>query len=75
MDYVDKGITINSVSPSMTQTKFISDIPRLISENTATQHPLKRLADTVDVLPMIQFLLSDETRYITGQNILISGGK
>lgn len=73
-DYADKNITINAVSPSMTQTKFLQDIPKFITEQTAASHPLKRLAQVDDVVPMIQFLLSDDAGYITGQNILISGG-
>lgn len=74
VDFADKNVTINAVSPSMTQTKFLSAIPRFVAEKTADEHPLKRLATVEDIIPMIQFLLSDDAGYITGQNILISGG-
>ncbi len=73
-DYADKNITINAVSPSMTQTKFIQDVPKVVKKMAIADHPLKRLANVDDVVPMIQFLLSDDAKYITGQNILISGG-
>ncbi len=74
-DYSGKNITVNAVSPSMTQTKYLANIPNFIIEQNAINHPLKRLANVNDVVPMIQFFLSDDAGYITGQNVLISGGQ
>ena len=36
-------------------------------------HPLN-IGEVEDVVPMIAFLLSDNSRWITGQNIKIDGG-
>ena len=36
--------------------------------------PLGRMAQEKDVIGMTLFLASDESSYITGQNILIDGG-
>ena len=73
-EYADKAITVNAVSPSMIETKFLSDVPRLIVEQSAQNNPLKRNAVVNDVVPAIKFLLSDEANYITGQNMVVSGG-
>jgi NAD(P)-dependent dehydrogenase (short-subunit alcohol dehydrogenase family) len=37
-------------------------------------YPLGRLGVTDDIAPMITFLLSDRTSWVTGQAISISGG-
>ena len=73
-EYAEKGITINGVSPSMVETRFLENIPSLVAEQNAANSPLKRNAKPDDIIPMIRFLLSDDSKYITEQNILISGG-
>ncbi|MCD8209125.1 MAG: SDR family oxidoreductase [Bacteroidales bacterium] len=74
-EYADKGITINGVSPDMIETKFLEDIPPLIIEKNAQENPLGRNIKIQDVIPAIQYLLSDGADAVTGQNIVISGGK
>ncbi|MFJ7699421.1 SDR family NAD(P)-dependent oxidoreductase [Lysinibacillus fusiformis] len=73
-EYAVKKININAVSPSMMETKFLENIPDLIIEQNAANAKLGRNAKTSDVVSMIQFLLSNEADYITGQNFIISGG-
>lgn len=74
IEYADKAVQINAVSPSMIETKFLRDMPHLVVEQNSANHPLKRNATVEDVIPAIEFLLSDESRFITGQNLLVSGG-
>ena len=73
-EYAEKGVNINAVSPSMMETKFLANIPHLIIEESAKANPAKRNAGVPDILPMIEFLLSNGSDFITGQNILVSGG-
>ncbi|MEG0091028.1 MAG: SDR family oxidoreductase [Oscillospiraceae bacterium] len=73
-DYAALGITVNSISPSMIETKFLSETSHLIVEAAANQHPLKRNAKVVDVVPAMVFLLSDSAGFITGVNLPITGG-
>lgn len=68
-------ININAVSPSMVETQFLEKIPPLTIEISADKNPMKRNAKIEDIIPMICFLLSDEANFITGQNILITGGE
>jgi 3-oxoacyl-[acyl-carrier protein] reductase len=69
-----KNITINAISPSMIETKFLSNIDERIVEMNAQNHPLKRNATTDDIVPSIQFLLSDDSKFINGTNIPVTGG-
>ena len=73
-EYAGKSIQINAVSPSIIETKFLRDMPRLVAEQNSANHPLKRNATVEDVIPAIEFLLSDQSGFITGQNLLVSGG-
>lgn len=73
-EYADKKITINAVSPSLTETAFLSDLPAKIVEMAAEQSPLKRNASPADIAPVIRFLLSPGSDYLTGVNIPVAGG-
>lgn len=75
VEYADKGITVNGVSPDMVETKFLDNIPSLILEQNAQKSPISRNLQVEDVIPTIMYLLGDGADTITGQNILISGGK
>ena len=73
-EYAEKLVTVNAVSPSMIETKFIENLPELAVRQSAENNPQKRNARVSDVVPAIRFLLSPEAEYITGQNLVISGG-
>jgi len=74
-EYAEKGITINGISPSMIETAFVSGVPELTRSLSAESSPLKRNLTVDDVVPTIEFLLSDGAGMITGQNIVVMGGK
>ena len=72
-EFAGKGITVNAVSPSMIDTKFLK-VPDLVKQINAKSSPLKRLLRPEDVVPAFVFLLSDGADTITGQNIPVTGG-
>ena len=67
-------VRVNSVSPSMTQTSFNSDLPERFIEMYAESLPLRRLAAPAEVAHVIRFLVSPEASYLQGVNIPVSGG-
>lgn len=73
-EYATKKVTINCISPSMINTQFLSDINKRVIEITAESHPLKRIAEVDDIVPSIIMLLSNDSDYINGINLPISGG-
>ena len=74
-EYSTFGININALSPSMIETEFLQALPEKLVELTIDKHPLKRLASTSDIVPMIEFLLSEKSDYINGTNLPITGGE
>jgi 3-oxoacyl-[acyl-carrier protein] reductase len=73
-EYASKGVSVNGVSPSMIETKFLANTPDLIIQKNAFESPLKRNLTVDDVIPAFEFLLSDASGCVTGQNIAVTGG-
>tara|TARA_B100000780_G_scaffold248377_1_gene193692 strand:- start:528 stop:1718 length:1191 start_codon:yes stop_codon:yes gene_type:complete len=70
-----KGIKINLISPGMTETELISNIPEKTKLVTAAQTPLRRIANPKDIAGAISFLASDKSDFITGETIRVNGGQ
>ena len=68
------GITVNCVSPGMTDTRFISGISEKQQLMAARQKPLRRLGTPADTAAAVAFLLSESAAYITGQILNVNGG-
>lgn len=74
VEYADKGITVNGVSPDMMETKFLSELPELIIETNREKSPIGRNIYIEEVIPIFKYMLSDLGASMTGQNISITGG-
>ncbi len=68
--YGPYGIRVNCVSPG----GIFNHQPEKFVENYSQKVPMKRMGNSEDVAPAVGFLLSNEARYITGQNLIIDGG-
>jgi 3-oxoacyl-[acyl-carrier protein] reductase len=75
LELAPKGIRLNLVSPGMTDTALISDVPEKVRLLTATQTPLRRLATTGDIAGVISFLASEKSDYLSGETIRVNGGQ
>ncbi|MAG38710.1 hypothetical protein CMO90_01350 [Candidatus Woesearchaeota archaeon] len=70
-----KGIQVNLISPGMTDTQLLADIPEKVRLLTAAQAPLRRLASPDDIARVISFLSSEKSDYLTGETIRVNGGQ
>lgn len=68
--YGKKGIRINCVSPGGI---FDHQHPSFVTRYEA-KVPMGRLGNPDDIAPAVSFLLSNEAKYITGQNLIVDGG-
>jgi 3-oxoacyl-[acyl-carrier protein] reductase len=73
-EYASSRITINAVSPTMIETRFLDEIPAIAKEMTAAATPRGRIATTDDVVGAIQFLLSPGSDFISGIELPVTGG-
>ena len=73
-EYSRFKICFNSISPGMMNTKFLKKIPNKIIEINRDKVPFGRNVEVKDVIPIIEFLMSDKSSFITGVNIPVTGG-
>jgi acetoacetyl-CoA reductase len=69
-----KGVTANTVSPGYVATPMTSAIKPEALEKIVAQVPLGRMARPEEIARVVAFLSADESAYITGANIPVSGG-
>ena len=75
VELAPKGIRINLVSPGMTDTELIANVPEKVRLLTAIQTPLRRIATPGDIAGAISFLASDKSDFLTGETIRVNGGQ
>lgn len=64
------NIRINCVSPG----GVLDGQPQTFIDNYNNKVPMKRMANPDDISPSVAFLLSNDSTYITGQNLIVDGG-
>ena len=63
-------IRVNTISPG----GIFDNQDKKFVEKYIQKVPLARMGNPDDISPVICFLMSDKSKYITGQNILVDGG-
>ena len=69
-----KGFRFNAVLPGYFESEMSKGMPEHRKTQVIRRTPLGRLATTADICPLVEFLLSDQARFITGQLIAVDGG-
>lgn len=70
-ELASRGITVNTVSPGITDTGVLSEQYRQLGLQSS---PLRRLGLPKDIADVVAFIVSDDARWLTGQNIHAGGG-
>jgi 3-oxoacyl-[acyl-carrier protein] reductase len=69
------GITVNAVEPGNILTEGMGDLSGSWIDNMRKAVPMGRLGTPEDIAFAALFLASDESRYVTGQGIVVDGGQ
>ena len=74
-EFGPQGIRVNALCPGMIATKFHDDFTKdQVRVNVAAATPLKREGNAEEVADLVAYLASDESSFLTGNNIDINGG-
>jgi 3-oxoacyl-[acyl-carrier protein] reductase len=69
-----RAITVNAVAPGVIRTPMLGEIKPDVMAEYLKQIPLRRLGEPDDVANAVLFLASEESGYITGQVLPVTGG-
>jgi len=76
LELAEANIRVNSICPGAVDTpmlRFGDDDPDALAP-VARQVPLRRVADPVEIARAAAFLLSEQSSYITGADLVVDGG-
>jgi 3-oxoacyl-[acyl-carrier protein] reductase len=68
------GICINAVAPGFTDTEASRTLAD-VSKYDTSRTPLRRMQTPEDLIGVVAFLASDDSDFITGQTVLVDGGR
>lgn len=75
----EDNITVNAICPGVTRTRAIESAlaagHRDVVDKATAEVLLDRIGEPEDIAAMAAFLASEEGRFITGQSILVNGGR
>ena len=69
-----RNINVNSISPGFIDTDMTKTLSDEQIDNLTKNIPLGRIAESSEVSSVVSFLLSNDSSYITGENINVNGG-
>jgi 3-oxoacyl-[acyl-carrier protein] reductase len=74
--YAKDNLRVNVIAPSIMDSNMSEKIlsSEAAVELSKSMHPISKIGDTSDILPVVKWLLSDDSKWITGQTIHVDGG-
>lgn len=73
-EVASKGITINAIALGYFNVGMIDDVPDEMQKNIIESIPKKELGSPLQLFETVQFILSENSDYLTGQTINLNGG-
>jgi NAD(P)-dependent dehydrogenase (short-subunit alcohol dehydrogenase family) len=74
LDYAADKVRVNCLCPGFVNTPLLASMPPERRARLAALHPLGRMGESQDIVPMALLLISDQASWITGQAIAVDGG-
>ena len=69
-----KQITVNAIAPGQINTDMTKDLPEDVKRMATLLTPAGRMGDPAEVASVVSFLTSDDSSFVNGECISVSGG-
>ncbi len=69
-----RNITANAIAPGFIKTEMTDRLPEEVKKDYLSRIPLDKFGEVEDVCNLVNFLISEEASYISGQVIQVDGG-
>lgn len=73
-ELVSLNVRCNAVAPGFIETEMTDQLSETVKESVLKSIPMNKMGSPEDVANLVNFLVSDESKYITGQVINVDGG-
>ncbi len=70
-----RGIRVNALAPGFIETPMTDAVPDKVRDKAVSSIPLGRIGQPEEIASVALFLASDDASYMTGQTLLIDGGR
>ena len=68
-------VNVNAVAPGPTKTRGPLRLPKEVYDRTVAMVPMGELCDPEDIANAVAFLASEQSRFVTGQILVVNGGR
>ena len=69
------NVRVNAIAPGLIATEILDGVEQATLDGIVDSTPLGRIGTPEDVADLARFLLSEESRFMTGQTLVVSGGR
>tara|TARA_B100000579_G_C22839942_1_gene860889 strand:- start:2172 stop:3356 length:1185 start_codon:yes stop_codon:yes gene_type:complete len=69
------GVQVNSISPGLTDSTIVAEMPEKLKLLTIAKTPLRRIANPEDIANLVVFLASDKANFFSGETFRLNGGQ
>ncbi len=73
-EVASRGVRLNCVAPGFIATDMTGSLTEDQKKSILAKVPMERMAEPAEVASSIAFLLSDDSKYITGHTLSVNGG-
>jgi len=73
--FAPHGVRINCLAPGLTETEMAHVLSEAMIAEIIRGTPMGRIGQPEEMAAVIRFLLSDDSSFVTGQTVVVSGGR
>ncbi len=74
LEVASRGVRVNCIAPGFIGTEMTDVLKEEQKQALVAKIPMERIAEPSEIATVVSFLLSDDSKYITGHTLSVNGG-